>query len=161
MRGSVFFCLSMVLASWADAQTLSGASQQPLVGYGLKLESTVGVGNTCYDDKLALPPGVHDLMVCLHATNTGNGNLVMHEVVSEQLGGLVNGEFYTLAPGESVNYTYAVSVSQSVGLVSRWVGYSEFGQSACAIAWSVVVVGESIGGVGATDPAGTLLCPFF
>ncbi len=154
----VFFFILMALSPAANAQWLRGVSQLPVTRYDLKLESTVGVGNSCESDKLSLPAGVHELTVCLLATNAGDGNLVVHELISEQLGTLIYGDYLTLGPGESAYYSYSVLVSQSVGLVSRWTGFSEFGQSACAIAWSVVVIGQDILNIGPTDPQNTLLC---
>jgi hypothetical protein len=52
-----------------------------------------------------------------------------------------------------VFYTYAVPVSGSTGLVSRWVSEDLAGRRYCEIAWSVVTLGRSLFGTG--GPAGT------
>lgn len=137
------------------------AQQVPTCDYRLRLESTAGLRESCEPGaRPVLPPGVHDVVVCLRATNVSEEILTMHEIVSEQLGPLVGGRFYTLAPEESVYYTYAVPVAQTIGLVSRWMARSWRGVSACATAWSVVVVGEQpLADDGREFSGGSLVCP--
>lgn len=135
---TALIALASLISIPASAQVASG-------DYRMQLESTVGLRETCESDgaRLILPVGVHDVVVCLRATNVSEELLTVHNIVSEQLGPLVGDRLYTLGPRESVYYTYAVPIAQTAGLVSRWMAQSARGAIACATAWSVVVVGDA------------------
>lgn len=152
---TALFALASLASISASAQVASG-------DYRLQLESTVGLRETCDSTgaRPVLPPGVHDVVVCLRATNVSEEILTVHNIVSEQLGPLVGGRLYTLGPSESVFYTYAVPVGQTIGLVSRWMAESARGVPACATAWSVVIVGDAPPSSDGREFAGsTLICP--
>ncbi len=125
----------------AMAQSGDGDGIRPADGYGLQLQSTVGLGPNCADSpNLTLPPGVQDVTVCLQALNATDNTLYLHEIVSERLGKLVSDELYTLPGNQSIFYTYSVSLDLSAALVSRWVASNERGPVACAVAWSLVLI---------------------
>lgn len=151
---TALFALALLASIPAGAQVVSD-------NYRLLLESTVGLRETCVPDgtRPAYPAGVHDVVVCLRATNVSEEALTMHDIVSEQLGPLVGGRMYTLGPRESVYYTYAVPVAQTIGLVSRWMAQSASGVPACATTWSVVVVGDAPLSSNGRETAGGLVCP--
>ena len=147
------------LVSLASVPTLAQVASGD---YRLQLESTVGLRETCDTTapRPVLPDGVHDVVVCLRATNVSEEVLTMHNIVSEQLGPLIGDRMYTLGPRESVYYTYAVPVAQTIGLVSRWMAHSARGVPACATAWSVVVVGPTPPSNDGREFAGAgLMCP--
>ncbi len=152
----------IALAALAALASIPASAQVPSADYRLQLESTVGLRETCRSDgaRPILPAGVHEVVVCLRATNVSQEVLTVHNIVSEQLGPLVGGRLYTLGPSESVYYTYAVPVAQTIGLVSRWMSTSARGVPACATAWSVVVVGNAPLSSDGHEFAGVgLLCP--
>ncbi|MCB1601140.1 MAG: hypothetical protein KDI60_21620 [Xanthomonadales bacterium] len=125
----------------AVAQSADGAGIRPADGYGLQLQSTVGLGPNCAETaNLTLPPGAQEVTVCLQALNATDNTLYLHEIVSERLGTVVANVFYTLPGNESVFYTYSVPLDLSAALVSRWLASNERGPVACAVAWSLVLI---------------------
>jgi hypothetical protein len=125
----------------AAAQSGDGAGIRPADGYGLQLQSTVGLGPNCADSaNLTLPPGEQEVTVCLQALNATDNTLYLHEIVSERLGKLVGNELYTLPGNQSIFYTYSLPLDMSAALVSRWVASNERGPVACAVAWSLVLI---------------------
>lgn len=124
-----------------------------------QLESTVGLDPAvcASEQNLNLPAGTTEVVVCLTLANNGVETLYLHQLVSEQLGVLEPAALYTLPAHSSVFYTYAVPVSATTGLVSRWVSEDLSGGRYCAIAWSVVSLGRSLFGSGGHSGNG-LIC---
>ena len=135
----------MRIRSWTSVALLlcalaPGVQASP-DGYGIDLQSTVGLGPECADDAhLTLPPGNHTVTVCLRATNASDKTLYLHDVVAERLGPLLDGVLYTLPAHESVIYTYPIRLARSAALVSRWISWGLRGRAGCAVAWSLVRV---------------------
>jgi hypothetical protein len=143
MRVSSFLLISFLgsISLGIAAQTNPGAERGEIDGYGLKLESTVGLGPACADSSnLTLPLGTHEVTVCLRATNASDNTLYLHDIVAERLGHLVDAQLYTLPGNESIFYTYTLGLDRSAALVSRWTAYGDRGIVACAVAWSLVLI---------------------
>ncbi len=142
MRLSTVFVLTLLLA---PGVLLAQAQDR-----AFQLESTVGLDpSSCASDQnLNLPGGASEVVVCLTLANNGLETLYLHQLVSEQLGVLDPAALYTLPAHSAVFYTYAVPVSATAGLVSRWVSEDLSGQRYCAIAWSVVTLGRTLFGTG-------------
>lgn len=138
----IFVLLALAIGVFGvQAHAQSGDSRAPelMDGYGLKLQSTVGLGPNCADSQnLVLPAAPREVTVCLEAFNVTDSTLYLHDVVSERLGTLVSAELYTLPANSSILYTYALSLDRSAALVSRWIAANESGPIACAVSWSLV-----------------------
>lgn len=125
---------------------------------GFQLESTVGLDSqTCAPTpSLSLPAGRYEVIVCLTATNGERNDLLLHDLLSEQLGVLATDLHYTLRPGDSVFYTFPLHLDSNTAITSAWLARGANGQLACKVAWSVVTIG---GAMFTADRNTSLICP--
>jgi len=130
------------VASWT-AQTPTGASatstdsavvtvQQPTPA--LSLVKTVGTDpDVCAaTNQITLPPGGGTVVYCYEVTNTGTVSLTSHDLVDDQLGQLLNGFAYPLAPASSTFITETASIATTTVNSATWTATSVAGDAAAA-----------------------------
>ncbi|MBN1657048.1 MAG: S8 family serine peptidase, partial [Anaerolineae bacterium] len=96
----------------------------------IELVKTVGTNpNACATtDEIAVPPG-SEVTYCYEVTNTGIEDLATHDLTDSELGDLLIGFPYTLAPGASTFLTQTATITQTTLNVATWTAYDAAGAS--------------------------------
>ena len=123
--------------------TLTVSSSAP----GISVSKTVGTtpGVCAASSNITVAPGT-TVYYCYTVTNTGDVAFALHDLVDDQLGTILTGLNYALAPGASVNtVTAGLSISAVINVattnVATWTAYNSApGDGAQAQATAVVQV---------------------
>lgn len=129
--------LGLLIASWVVAQSAtlqpagrSPASAQPQAPAGtdapaVKLRKTVGTDpNICAaTTAIEVTPGT-EVTYCYTVENTGTLTLTRHSLTDTELGPLLNGLAYALAPGGSAFMTTTATLVTTTVNVATWTAYN-------------------------------------
>lgn len=96
-----------------------------LASPSISLETTVGTDSSicaAADNVTLLEAG--DVTYCYTVTNDGTLALNLHDLVDDQLGTILNGFGYSLAPGASAFLTQTVTISATTVNTAVWTAYN-------------------------------------
>ena len=96
----------------------------------LELTKTVGTdpGQCATTDAIDVPSGT-DVTYCYTINNTGSITVTTHDLVDDQLGSLLTGFAYNLAPGASVFLTATITITEDTLNVASWTGTTIYSDS--------------------------------
>lgn len=92
----------------------------------IELVKTVGTNpSVCATtSRITLPPGGGTVYYCYQVSNTGDHNLTRHTLADDQLGTILSGFVYSLAPGASAFLTQSASIAATTVNVATWTAYN-------------------------------------
>ncbi len=120
---------------------------QPLVNPAITLSKTVGTDpSVCATgDNITVPAGT-EVTYCYQVTNTGDVTLNLHDLVDSELGPILSGLPYALAPAASAFLTQTAIINATTVNTATWTAYN-FGPTDIATATdsaTVTVTGPSL-----------------
>ncbi len=143
---------TMNTATWTaydDAGTMAMATDSAMVmvvDASIALEKTVGTDSAlcAASDTIEVSSG-DTVYYCYTVTNTGNITLPLHDLVDDQLGTILSGFAYDLAPGESVDtvaagLTISATITSDTTNTATWTAYDDTGLMAMAMDSATVTV---------------------
>jgi hypothetical protein len=147
---------SAVVAAAALSPAESHAVAAPQVA-SLTVNKTVGTNpSVCAaTDSINVGPGT-PVTYCYTVQNTGDQNLVTHDLVDDRLGAILNDFSYNLIPGASAFLTSTVTITESVINTATWTAQASGGGSASDSDTATVTVVQpslTITKTVGTDPA--------
>ncbi len=111
------------------------------------LTKTVGItsGVCATTDTITVPAAGADVYYCYEVMNTGNVTLSLHDLVDDQLGSLLSGFAFDLAPGASVDSVTAglvasATITQTTVNSATWTAFNNSQETASASASATVNV---------------------
>jgi MYXO-CTERM domain-containing protein len=134
---------------------------------GIVLTKTVGVvPGVCATTSTIIVPGAGaDVYYCYEVMNTGNVTLTLHDLVDDQLGQLLTGEPFSLAPGDLYDtvtggFEFSATITQTTVNSATWTAFNNSQETASASASALVDVSStptsvSLTGFGDGGPAST------
>jgi archaellum component FlaG (FlaF/FlaG flagellin family) len=127
-----------------DSDQASATVTVPAAAPAIALTKTVGTDpSVCASaSSLDLPPGGGNVTYCYTVENTGSVALAVHDLVDDQLGSILNGFAYVLAPQASVFLTQTALITTNTTNTATWTAYNtEPGDGADAQASATVRIG--------------------
>ena len=117
------------VAGWNGAY-LTTAERMPVVACeapnpAITLSKTVGTDPLvcATTDEITVPAGT-DVTYCYEVTNTGNVTLNLHDLDDSELGNLLSGLSYALAPGASAFVTETATINVTTVNTATWTAYN-------------------------------------
>lgn len=108
---------------WTTSEVFSGGAwvAQIISQPGIALSKTVGTDpNSCaVTPNISVYPGT-DVTYCYEVTNTGTVELTVHELDDSELGTILSGFAFTLAPGASAFITETTNIITDTVNVATW-----------------------------------------
>lgn len=92
----------------------------------ITLDKTVGtdVMSCATTDQITLPPGGGEVTYCYEVTNTGDVTLNLHDLDDSELGNILTGLSYALAPGASAFITETTTINVTTVNTATWTAYN-------------------------------------
>ncbi len=92
----------------------------------ITLDKTVGTDpSVCATtDEITLPAGGGAVTYCYEVTNTGDATLNLHDLVDSELGSLLSGFPYALAPSASAFLTETTNIAVTTVNTATWTAYN-------------------------------------
>lgn len=121
---------------------------EPPVVPSVVLTKTVGLdsGTCATSNTLNVPAGGGgtDVYYCYEVTNNGTITLSLHDLVDDQLGQLLTGFPYDLAPGETIDtvgagLTFSATITQTTVNSATWTAFNDSQTTASASASATVI----------------------
>lgn len=120
---------------------------EPPVAPSIALTKTVGVnaGVCATTDTITVPGAGADVYYCYEVMNTGDVTLTLHDLVDSELGNLLTGFPYALAPGASVDSVaagleFSATITQTTVNTATWTAFNNSQETASASATATVNV---------------------
>ncbi len=130
-----------------------GAVPEPAI----TLDKTVGTDDSvcATTDEITLPYGGGDVTYCYEVTNTGDVTLNLHDLDDSELGSLLSGFNYALAPGASAFITETTNIAVTTVNTATWTAYNTGGPSVQATDAATVTVEGPAPAIVLTKTVGT------
>jgi N-acyl-L-homoserine lactone synthetase len=98
-------------------------------GPSIELRKTVGTdpGACATTDEITLPVAGSDVTYCYEVENTGDITLNLHDLDDSELGSILSGFSYALAPGASVFLTQTTPINVTTVNTATWTAYNAGG----------------------------------
>lgn len=92
----------------------------------ITLDKTVGTDPLACatTDEITLPAGGGDVTYCYEVTNTGDVTLNLHDLDDSELGSILSGLSYALAPGASAFITETTTINVTTVNTATWAAYN-------------------------------------
>ncbi len=106
----------------------------PPPAYAIDLNKTVGTepGQCATGDTLTVPAGGATVYYCYTVRNTGLNTLTTHGLVDSQLGTLLTGVSYSLAPGATYSFIQPATVNATVTNSATWTAGDGVGSASAS-----------------------------
>lgn len=156
-------------SNYIGIDTFDFTDAAPPTAPSIALTKTVGVtpGVCASTNSITVPGAGADVYYCYEVMNTGDITLSLHDLVDDQLGQLLTGFAYDLAPGASVDSVAAglevsATITQTTVNSATWTAFNDSQTTASASATATVNVSSvptsvSLTGFGEGGPSSTPL----
>ena len=103
----------------------------PPPAYAIELNKTVGIEPAvcATTDSITVPPGGFQVYYCYTVRNTGLNTLETHGLVDSELGTLLSGVAYSLAPGATYSFIQPAMVDATVTNTATWTASATGGSA--------------------------------